>query len=153
MDWAAPLDKEKWAVKPEAGLRGDGPKLWCKGFIGLRGWKGSDWVRKEPVAVNGFVAELQLPRGKLLALPLGAVGTGPLAATHWCCPCGQFSIEMEDDPALKDRLVSAWGLLRALQTAFFCLMPVDFGCFQSIPALLPAPLLPEGAEGQQGHHC
>ena len=151
VDWAAPLDKEKWAVKPEAGLRGDGPKLWCKGFIGLRGWKGSDWVRKEPVAVDGFVAELQLPRGKLLALPLGAVGAGP--ATHWCCPCGQFAIEMEDDPALKDRLVSAWGLLRALQTAFFCLMPVDFGCFQGIPALLPAPLLPEGAEGQQGHHC
>ena len=111
VDWAPTLSNKVWAVKPEFDFRE------CKGFIGCRLWKGKDWVKREPVAMNGFVAELQLPRGKLLALPLGAVGTGPLAATHWCCPCGQFSIQMEDDPTLKDRLVTAWGLLHVLQTA------------------------------------
>ena len=108
VDWAPPLSKEEWAVKPEFGLRP------CKGFIGLRRWKGTDWVKKQPVGLDGFVAETQLPRGKLLALPLGAVGTGPLDATHWGCPCGQFAILMvdpEEEPEAKDRLVDAWGLL------------------------------------------
>ena len=108
VDWPAPLSSTEWVVKPEVGLRS------CKGSMGLRGWKGSDWIRKEPVAFGDFVAEVQLPRGKLLALPLGAVGTGPLDATHWGCPCGYFAIPMLDDLgnlASKDRLVDACGLL------------------------------------------
>ena len=125
VDWPQPLPSTEWEVKPAVGLRS------CKGSMGLRSWLPTDWIHKQPVALGGFVADTQLPRGKLLALPLGGVGTGPQAATHWVCPCGFFAVPRFDDlgnPANKDRLVSACGLLSFLQT--FSLLPVDWPVFR-----------------------
>ena len=108
VDWPLPVSSAEWEVRPDDGLRD------VKGSMGMRTWLPTDWIKRQHVPLGGFVRDTQLPRGKLLALPLGITGTGPLAATHWVCPCGYFVVPRFDDqgnPANKNRLVSACGLL------------------------------------------
>ena len=105
--WPPTLPTDEYVVKPEVGLRV------VKGSMGLRGRRGTDWIRKEPVGYGEFVADTQLPRGKFLAVPVGRPDTGPLEATHWMCPCGGFKVGLAI-PGTMDRYVTACGLLIAL---------------------------------------
>ena len=93
VDWPDLLDESVWEVKVGAGTRV------VRGSMGLRGWLSSDWIKRDPVPLGNFVLDRQLPRGKILPLPLGLVGTGPDQVTHWGCPCGSFKVEVNVPPA------------------------------------------------------